>query len=150
MIGKVDCFDAAAQEPVEVQYDHFMRRYDDRSGSGGVKAATGSRQRFIQYFVAAAMAPKTTMKVWDGGGYSALTEVDRNYFLFGRAAHLFEDAFSSEHTVRIADDNYERVRQVKSYMCAAGSEQHTHSNAKIFDYSSGDVIWKPGTGLDPT
>jgi predicted small secreted protein len=147
--GNVDCFDAVAQEPVEVQYDHFMRRYDDRGGNGGVQAVQRSRDRFIEYFVAAATAPKMAMKVWDGGGYSAITEVDRNYFLFGRAVHLFEDSFSSEHTVRTAEDNFERIRQVKSYLCAAGSEQHTHSNDEIFNYQSGDVIWKAGTGLNP-
>lgn len=149
MLGKINCFDAVAQEPVEIQYDHFMRRYDERGGSGGFTAATNSRERFIQYFVDAAMAPKTAMKAWDGGGYSELNDVDRNYFLFGRAAHLFEDSFSSEHSVRIETDNYETVHQVKSYLCAAGSEQHTHSNENIFNYTSGDVIWKPGTGLDP-
>ncbi|MFP2904997.1 hypothetical protein ACLESD_08070 [Pyxidicoccus sp. 3LFB2] len=148
MAGSHNCFDAVAQEPVEVQYDHFMRRYDDREGDGGVKAAQKSRERFIQYFVNAAMAPTTTMRVWDGGGYSTQTDVDRNYFLFGRAAHLFEDSFSSEHVVRIPVDNYVKVRQVKSYLCAAGSEQHTHSNAKILSYESGDVIWTPGTQLE--
>ncbi|MCP3142325.1 hypothetical protein [Pyxidicoccus xibeiensis] len=147
MLGKHNCFDAVAQEPVEVQYDHFMRRYDDREADGGVKAAKESRARFVQYFVNAAMAPPTTMRVWDGGGYSAQTDVDRNYFLFGRAAHLFEDSFSSEHVVRIPADNHVRVRQVKSYLCAAGSEQHTHSNTKILTYESGDVIWNPGTQL---
>ncbi len=147
--GNINCFDAVAQEPAEVQYDHFMRRYDDRGGEGGVQAALRSRDRFVEYFVTAATAPKTAMRVWDGGGYSALTEVDRNYFLFGRAVHLFEDSFSSEHTVRIAEDNYERVRQVKSYLCAAGSEQHSHSKREVINYKSGDAIWKPGTGLDP-
>jgi hypothetical protein len=87
------------------------------------------------------------MRVWDGGGYSALTDVDRNYFLFGRAAHLFEDSFSSEHTVRIPADNHERVRQVKSYLCASGSEQHTHSMTEVLKFTSGDVIWTPGTQL---
>jgi len=144
-----DCFDAVAQEPVEVQYDHFMRRYDDRGGDGGIHAANGSRERFIQYFVAAATAPKTSVKVWDGGGYAAQTNVDLNFFLFGRAAHLFEDAFSEEHVVRTSQDNFERVRQVKSYLCAAGSEQHSHSTMTVLDYSSGDVIWKKGTGLNP-
>src|SRR5262245_11801190 len=28
------CWDAVAQEPAEIQYDHFMRRYDDRDGDG--------------------------------------------------------------------------------------------------------------------
>ncbi|MFP2924648.1 hypothetical protein ACLESO_05410 [Pyxidicoccus sp. 3LG] len=147
MAGSKNCFDAVAQEPVEVQYDHFMRQYNDRDADGGVKAAKESRARFVQYFVSAAMAPPTTMRVWDGGGYSAQTDVDRNYFLFGRAAHLFEDSFSSEHVVRIPADNHVRVRQVKSYLCASGSEQHTHSNEKILNYTSGDVIWNPGTQL---
>ena len=146
--SKNNCFDNVAQEPVDVQYDHFMRRYDDRGGSGGVTAALKSRDRFVDYFVAAATAPSGVITVWDGGAYSALVTVDRNYFLLGRAVHLFEDSFSSEHTVRIAQDNYEQVRQVKSYLCAAGSEQHSHSQAAVLDYSSGDVVWKPGTRFD--
>jgi len=146
-----ECWDAVAQEPAELQYDHFMRRYDDRGAAGGVTAAKGSQQRFIEYFVRAAMAPPTIMSVYDGGAMgSQAVQVDRNYFLFGRAVHLFEDSFSSEHTVRIPADNYTRVRQVKSYLCAAGSEQHTHSQAAILDYSSGDVIWNPGTQIDPS
>jgi hypothetical protein len=140
-----NCFDAAAQEPADIQYDHFMRRYDDRDGGGGVDAAQRSRDRFVDYFVTAATAPSGVITVWDGGGSSALVTVDRNFFLFGRAVHLFEDSFSSEHTVRIESDMYERVRQVKSYLCAAGSEQHSHSNAAILNYTSGDVIWIPGT-----
>jgi hypothetical protein len=147
--GKLNCFDDTAQEPADVQYDHFMRRWDDRGGSGGVDAAMRSRERFVSYFVTAATAPSGVVTVWDGGGFSSLVTVDRNYFLFGRAVHLFEDSFSSEHTVRLADDNYERVRQVKSYLCAAGSEQHSHSKSAIFDYTSGDVIWKVGTRFQP-
>jgi len=143
-----NCFDNVAQEPADVQYDHFMRRYDDRAGGGGVDAAQRSIDRFIDYFVTAATAPGGVITVWDGGGYSALVTVDRNYFLFGRAVHLFEDSFSSEHTVRLDSDMYEQVRQVKSYLCAAGSEQHTHSQKDVFDYQSGDVIWKPGTRFD--
>jgi hypothetical protein len=148
-LGAPDCFDDVAQEPAAVQYDHFMRRYDDREGTGGVDSADRSRQRFIDYFVTAATAPHGVITVWDGGTYSALVTVDRNYFLFGRAVHLFEDSFSSEHTVRIDSDNYERVRQVKSYLCAAGSEQHSHSQKAVLDYSSGDVVWKVGTRFEP-
>lgn len=148
MSGGIDCWDAVVQQAAEVQYDHFMRRYDDRDGQGGVDAATRSQERFVEYFVAAATAPKQTISVWDGGVTSKLEEnVDYNYFLFGRAVHLFQDSFSKEHTVRIAEDNFEKVRQVKSYLCAAGSEQHSHSNADVGYYSSGDVIWKRGTRL---
>lgn len=142
--GNTNCWDAVAQEPVEIQYDHFMRRYDDIGGAGGVTAARESQNRFVQYFVEAATAPAAQMLVWDGGGSTALVQVDRNYFLFGRAAHLFEDSFSTEHTVRL-DTDPERVQQVKSYLCAFGSEQHTHSNAATLDFTSGDVIWLPGT-----
>jgi hypothetical protein len=136
------CWDAVAQEPADIQYDHFMRRYDDAGSQGGVHAAKTSQQRFVAYFVAAATAPKATIPVYDGGVSSSAVSVDKNYFLFGRAAHLFEDSFSSEHTVRIPDDNYVKVRQVKSYLCALGSEQHTHALSAVLDYSSGDVIWK--------
>jgi hypothetical protein len=149
--GNINCWDAVAQEPAEVQYDHFMRRYDDVAEHGGVDAANRSRDRFITYFVAAAMAPPEVMSVYDGGGAgSTAVDVDRNYFLFGRAVHLFEDSFSSEHTVRIAADNYTRIRQVKSYLCAPGSELHSHSQAAIMNYSSGDVVWKPGTQFNPS
>ena len=146
-----ECWDAVAQEPAEIQYDHFMRRYDDRNAQGGVTAARESQKRFIRYFVEAAMARPDQMSVYDGGfAGSTATQVGRNYFLFGRAVHLFEDSFSSEHTVRIPEDNYIRVRQVKSYLCAAGSEQHTHSIDAVLNYSSGDVVWNRGTGLDPS
>lgn len=145
-----NCHDAVTQEPAEIQYDHFMRRYDDRDGLGGVNAAKRSKERFIQYFVNAAMAPKTQMVIWDGGGYSAQTKVDRNYFLFGRAVHMFEDSFSDEHTVRVPADGYEQVRQVKSYLCSAGSEGHVHAITEVLNYQSGDVIWNPGSQLDST
>ncbi len=148
VFDRCDCFDGVAQEPAEIQQDHFMRRYDDAGAEGGVHAAQRSQQRFIEHFVAAALAPKTLMMVWDGGGYSALDEVDRNYFLFGRALHLFQDSFSPEHTVRMADDNFERVCQVKAYLCSAGAEQHSHAAPTTLDYTSGDVIWNVGTGLN--
>lgn len=147
-MGAFDCWDAVAQEATEIQYDHFMRQYNDNGGDGGVNAASQSQQRFVKYFVAAAMSPPGQMLVWDGGGYSSLTQVDRNYFLLGRAAHMFQDSFSSEHTVRIASDNLTRVRQVKSYLCAPGSEQHNHSISDVLNFISGDVIWNPGTNLE--
>ena len=36
-LGSYNCFDAVTQEPAEIQYDHFMRRYDDREPDGGVR-----------------------------------------------------------------------------------------------------------------
>lgn len=137
-----NCFSAISQEPADLQQDHFMRRYDDIGGQGGVDAAKRAQARFISHFIQAAVANEKNMRVWDGGGYSALTEVDHNYFLFGRAVHLFQDSFSPEHTVRLASDNYEKIWQVKAYLCSQGAEQHTHSTSDILDFSSGDVIWK--------
>ncbi|AKJ06503.1 hypothetical protein ATI61_105512 [Archangium gephyra] len=147
MSGSHNCFDAVAQEPAELQYDHFMRRYDDVGGKGGVDAAKEAQQRFIDYFVAAATAPTTSMLSWDGGGSTTLYTVDRNYFLLGRAAHLLQDSFSLEHVVRTPDDNYSKVRQVKSYLCADGAEQHSH--AKPNDYTNGDVIWNMTASWKP-
>lgn len=140
-----NCWDAVAQEPVEIQYDHHMRRYDEAGGKGGVSAASYSQIHFKEFFVAAATAPKMKLLAWDGGALGpALEEVDRNYFLFGRALHLFQDSFSSEHVVRIEDDTdrMEVVHQVKSYLCAYGSEQHTHDKDAVLNFTSGDVIWK--------
>lgn len=147
-VGQVNCFNAVAQEPADVQQDHFMRRYDDIGGQGGVDAAKRGQERFINHFVNAAMANEKSMKAWDGGGYSALYKVDHNYFLFGRAVHLFQDSFSPEHTVRLAEDNYEKVRQVKAFLCSEGAEQHTHETTAALDFSSGDVVWKENTRLD--
>ncbi len=144
-VHAIDCWDAVAQEAVEIQYDHYMRRYDDRDAAGGIDAMQRSQQRFKAYFIAAATVPPGRMVVWDGGGFSAQYEVDRNYFLFGRAVHLFEDSFSPEHTVRVPDDNLETVRQVKAYLCSSGAEQHSHATPTAKDYSNRDVIWHEGT-----
>jgi hypothetical protein len=147
-IDKYNCWDAVAQEPPEIQYDHFMRRYDDRDAEGGVQAMLRSQERFKKYFVDAALAPSSRLIVWDGGGYSAQYEVDRNYFLFGRAVHIFEDSFSPEHTVRIEADNFETVRQVKAYLCSSGAEQHSHAVPTVNDFTNRDVIWKEGTNTE--
>lgn len=143
--AKHNCFDAVAQEDPRVQYDHFMRRYDEHGAEAAVLATDRSVERFITYFVQAATAEHMTMMVWDGGGHSKKTQVDRNFFLFGRALHLFQDSFSPEHTVRSPSDHYRRIRQVKSYLCSKGAEQHAHSTLKLINYSSGDVIWKRRT-----
>jgi hypothetical protein len=31
----MDCWDGVAQQPADLQYDHFMRRYDDSGSDGG-------------------------------------------------------------------------------------------------------------------
>lgn len=147
-IDKVDCFNAVAQEPADLQQDHFMRRYDDIGGQGGVNAADRAQQRFINHFVNAAMADEKSVKVWDGGTYSKQEKISQNYFLFGRAVHLFQDSFSPEHAVRLPEDNYVKVRQIKAYLCSEGAEQHTHNTQDAISFSSGDVIWKSGTRLE--
>lgn len=148
-LTSMECWTSVAQEYEDAQYDHFMRKWNEFGGDGGLTAARESQARFIRYFVNAAMAPQTSMYAYDGGaGGSAATIVDRNYFLFGRAVHLLQDSFSSEHTVR-TDKDYTKVRQVLSYMCAKGSEQHTHDNNKVLDFTSGDVIWRVGTRFQP-
>lgn len=150
VLTSMECFTSVAQEAVDGQYDHFMRRWDDRDGEGGVRSAQQSRDRFVRYFIEAATASQTTMLAYDGGASNSTSmEVDRNYFLLGRAIHLLQDSFSPEHTARIAADNFVSVRQVKAYLCAPGAEQHSHGNDKVFWYASGDVIWLKGTGLDP-
>ena len=141
--AKHNCWDAVAQEDDNVQYDHFMRRFKEHGAERGASAADSATARFIRYFVAAATAKAIQMKVWDGGGNSRETLVHSNFFLFGRALHLFQDSFSPEHTVRLAEDGYRQVRQVKSYMCSRGSEQHLQDQMKVINYESGDVIWTP-------
>ena len=141
-LDTVDCLDRVTQEAPDIQYDHFMRKPSDLNAQGGINSAQLSTQRFIEYFVKAAMADDGTMKAWDGGGLAGEATVNRQFFLFGRALHLFEDSFSPDHTVRIADDFYRQVRQVKSYLCANGSEQHAHLKPPSSSfYETGDVIW---------
>ena len=147
-VGKLNCFDAVAQEPADLQQDHFMRRYDDIGGQGGIESAQRAQQRFIRHFVNAAIADEKSIKIWDGGTYSSQKKIDHNYFLFGRAVHLFQDSFSPEHTVRLAEDNYEKVHQVKAYLCTEGAEQHTHTATEAISFTSGDVIWKEDTRLN--
>ncbi|WP_051384069.1 hypothetical protein, partial [Methyloglobulus morosus] len=138
----VDCLDRVTQEAPDIQYDHFMRKPSDVNAQGGINSAQLSTQRFIEYFVKAAMADDGTMKVWDGGGLAGEATVNRQFFLFGRALHLFEDSFSPDHTVRVGEDFYRQVRQVKSYLCANGSEQHAHLKPPSASfYATGDVIW---------
>lgn len=153
-VESYNCLDLVTQEPVSVQYDHFMRRPDDIGGGGGVRAAQESGARFVNYFRNAALAVEGDMKVWDGGAASDLETVDRNYFLFGRALHLLEDSFSPDHTVRSPADGYRTVKQVKSYLCAKGSEQHAHEDPGIISsafWLTGDVIFEsPYFGYSPS
>lgn len=141
-----NCFDAVAQLPDDVQHDHFCRMRGEAGGTGAVSGIKDSIARFTDYFVAAAIAPAGTIKAWDGGATSDKIEADRNYFLFGRAVHLFEDSFSEDHAVRFAEDGYKKVHGIKTYLCTLGSDQHSHTRPLAINYSVdynevGDVIW---------
>lgn len=141
-----ECFFAVAQDPAELQYDHFMRKYTDEGGQGGLDATQGSIERFKNHFITAAMQPSMDIKINDGGAVQGSRTVDYNYFLLGRAMHLLQDSFSSEHVVRKFSDDPTQIRQVKSYMCASGAEQHDHNTDDFRSnkaFKGGDAIWKP-------
>lgn len=145
-VASVNCFDAVAQLPDDVQHDHFCRMRGEAGGTGAVSGIKDSIARFTDYFVAAAIAPAGTIKAWDGGGISDKIETDRNYFLFGRAIHLFEDSFSADHAVRFAEDGYKKVHGIKTYLCTLRSDQHSHTRPLAIDFrvdynEVGDVIW---------
>lgn len=145
-VASINCFDAVPQLPNDIQQDHFMRERAQSGGQGAVQAIEDSTRRFVRYFVAAATAPEGTLKAWDGGGYSVKIDVDRNYFLFGRAIHLLQDSFSSDHSVRELEDGYKRVRGIKTYLCTLHSDQHGKTKPFAIDFSVdyakvGDVIW---------
>lgn len=144
--SKYNCFDMVPQLPDDIQRDHFMRMRGDAGGAGAVAAMNDGVARFVQYFVDAATAPEGKVKAWDGGGYSVKIEADRNYFLFGRAIHLFQDSFSSDHTVRLPGDGYKRLHGIKTYLCSLHSDQHGRTKPFAMDFSLdynkvGDVIW---------
>lgn len=137
------CFNSVAQEPVSAYMDHFMRSPHDKNPIGGVEAIKKSRKKFVEVFVEAAMAETKSMVVKDGGMIPGPATVESNYFLFGRAVHLFQDSFSLDHVVRLPEDNYLKVRNLKGYGCTAGVEEHNHSfvfNA-LLKASAEDVIW---------
>ncbi|SEN36036.1 hydrophobic W protein [Stigmatella aurantiaca] len=142
-----NCFLAVTQDVTGVQHDHFLRERHEEGGQGAVAAINGSVQRFVRYFVDAAMAPVGQIKVWDGGIAPSSLTVDRNFFLFGRAVHLFQDSFSLEHAVRLPIDGFKKVRGIKTYVCTRGSEQHSHTKPLAPDFTvdyavAGDVIWR--------
>lgn len=176
--GHRSCWDALTQSPDDLQYDHFLRARDDAGPTGGLKAMNESVKRFRKYFLAA-VAEKDGVKLrfMDGGAASGVLagefNADRAYFLFGRAAHLFQDSFSLEHAVRKSGDGFKTLQGIKSYVCSDGSPQHGHSapgaasNLLAVDPSkpsrslaqltgwgsepseyekNGDVVWKSPTG----
>jgi hypothetical protein len=134
------CLDPVAQDPEEVQYDHFLRGRKDVGDQGREKAIRESIQRFERYFLAAAAAKDETIWFTDGGAAAADYKALKPYFYFGRALHLFQDSFSPEHAVRDGS----KVYDIKSYLCTEKSLQHVHDLpvALLKNYGVGDVLWK--------
>jgi hypothetical protein len=145
---KYDCFDGIPQTPDEFQHDHFCRQRGEEGAAGAIRAINDSVARFKRYFAEAAVAPAGTIKFWDGGIAAAEYTADRNFFLFGRALHLFQDSFSTEHAHRVPNDGFQTVRGIKTYLCSKGSDQHTHQKPIAATAawgslaSNGDIIWK--------
>lgn len=146
------CFDAVAQSNDGIMYDHFLRMRNDFNGCGAndgrTRSIKGSVARFRQYFKDAALADDSVIRSRDGGFTTAHYKVMRAYFLFGRAVHLFQDSFSTEHAVRSATGE---ILDIKSYFCMAGVPLHKHSyTARAMGEDSyaqnGDVIWKSSVG----
>jgi hypothetical protein len=156
-----DCLNAVAQDNEEVQYDHFLRQLGGEGDKGREKAIAESVKRFRKYFLDAVAAGSDLIAFTDGGTLQRSLKARRDYFLFGRAAHLFQDSFSLEHADRTAKDRFKTVRDIKSYVCTRGSYQHKHGlpSAMLNLYgisqenydNHGDVLWKDRgpLGLSP-
>ncbi|KAI9002213.1 hypothetical protein DFJ74DRAFT_697090 [Hyaloraphidium curvatum] len=143
--GKV-CWDSITQSQAHVQYSHFLRQADDVGGKGALKALRAVRLRFKLAFLAAATAKATPIDFWDGGAASVRRTALRPFFLLGRAAHLLQDSFSTEHGIRDASDGFRTVLGIKSYLCTQDSAQHTHRPPVKNDH--GDVIWLDPSAMD--
>ncbi|MEM7037421.1 MAG: hypothetical protein AAF570_10610, partial [Bacteroidota bacterium] len=149
-----DCWSAVNQDAAGVQTHHFLREWNESGPEGGIKAIKRAHADFKRFFVDAVMAyarqgefDLTT--IMDGGLWRAKANVLLPYFLLGRAFHLFQDSFSMEHAIRSEEDDFRSIREVKSYCCTPGSEQHKHDNASILNYTNHDVIWKEHLGNFP-
>ncbi len=130
------CLEAVAQRPDSVQYDHFLRKRCDEGDAGRRRAIEGSIAAFKRYFVEAALAPEDSLAIHHGGFTRQSVTVNRAYFLFGRAVHLFQDSFSEEHALRTIDGK--TIRDIKSYACTKNSPQHAHDSPTYANKDSGD------------
>jgi len=144
----LDCFDAVAQNPNEVQHDHFNRERKEKGPEGAIHGILDAQARFKNYFIAAAKAPSGPIRFMDGGVSVETHSVNRNYFLLGRALHLFQDSFSTEHGIRMAKEGYSKVHGMTSYVCTEWSEQHIHDAPLVTRAGAhGDIIWKHSVGF---
>ncbi len=136
------CWDAITQMGDAQQPDHFLRRRADIGPKGAVSAIEQARSNFKKYFIEAVLADpqdKEIITFRDGGADVKAYTARKAYFLFGRAAHLFQDSFSTEHGDRDEATGYKTITDIKSYVCTSGSVGHTHD--KPLSGHHGDVIW---------
>lgn len=153
------CLNAVAQDPDDVQYDHFLRRRGDEGERGRIRAIAEATARFRTYFVNAVLTPSDQLIDFvDGGATQVAFKARRGAFLFGRAAHLFQDSFSAAHAVRLEQDGYRIVHDIKTYVCTSGAPVHPHVSpvdlvlGRVTYDAAPDVIWtdKAETDLKPT
>jgi hypothetical protein len=144
VLRNTKCWDTITQMPDMLQPDHFLRRRNDSGPQGAINAIEAAKANFRKYFIEAALADpqdKELITFRDGGA-----EVSRNlkarkaWFMFGRAAHLFQDSFSTEHGVRDPTTHYQTITDIKSYVCTLNSPGHTHNKPTSGDH--GDVVWR--------
>jgi len=143
LVNASHCWEAITQMADSLQPDHFLRRRADEGPEGAARAIEASRAAFKRYFIEAVMADpedKHIIAFRDGGAVQVKHYyASKAYFLFGRAAHLFQDSFSPEHGIRTAADHFQKVHDIKSYVCTKGALGHTH--AKPLNAKHGDIIW---------
>jgi len=144
------CLSAVAQDNEDVQYDHALRRRDEKGPAGGLRAIAGIRQRLLTRFTKAATADDAIIDVADGGGQQDHYKVIRSYFLLGRAMHIVQDSFSTIHTQR-AGQGFEQLVQVNSYVCTPDAPPHPHETPGVLNLlnkdlrsSNGDVVRPSG------
>ncbi|MBI3074456.1 MAG: hypothetical protein HYY84_20280 [Deltaproteobacteria bacterium] len=149
------CFDAVAQLNADVQLDHFLVERDTTTPEKRRDALRRANARLRAYFISAAGATDKILWFADGGAATTHHKAIFSYFAFGRAVHLFQDAFSLEHADRrpsnVAQDSYRTVYDIKSYVCTPGAGWHQHVVAggppsvmgiREDRYGAhGDVIW---------
>ena len=133
------CLNALVQDPDDLQHYHSLRGRCE-TGREGRNAAIEKTRGTVRALYKAAMAQSrgTIAGTVDGGATQQRTMVNAAYFLFGQAAHVFEDSFSPEHTIRDAKDPHHRIKDIKTYVCTAEAPMHRHGS---IGPAPGDVVF---------
>ncbi len=169
------CFQAVAQDQDKIMYDHFLRMERDLGETGRTDALNGGVATYKYLVNMAVNSLETwTSSITDGGIIREVYhDVPMSYFLLGRAMHLLQDSFSTEHATRLTKwDSQGRaissiVVDVASYRCMSDVyQEHSHEfqsrelekiyRAQDFLTGShhaehGDIIWNKGvTNVEQT